>query len=349
MRRAIIFAFIMLMPSFPLFAQNFPCGIIHQELACDLNNNGVADVADMVRMFYFVGGNDMLDSLPKYGGDGDCDCDNLHFTVNDLQALAWRMIDGYSGWKQGTQLYSDIDIISIPQTDASPGDEIDIPVYVDTERELLGLQFYVRYDFNLLSITDFTFSESLPNAEYLVYKFEGGISVYALIPDDLEFDGFVGYLNVSIDPDTPVGTELELNFGNDPHKALYTGLGDASYYDESRIIGLNFIHPAKDDGIINVVEGRLIEGDENTFSNLFASPNPFNGSINLTFQIERQSSVRIDIFDMLGRRFSTLLDESLSPGDHSVIWNADQLPSGVYFCRLAVGDHSLTKRITLLK
>lgn len=348
MRRAVILSIIILISTFPAFAQSFPCDRNHQEECCDLNNNGVVDLADLIRMVNDVGGSDMLDSLPKYGDEGDCDCDNLQFSINDLKTIGWRMIRGYSGWKRGIQLYSESDIISIPAMNTSPGDEIDIPVFVDTERDLLGLQFYVSYDPYLITITDFTFSDTLLNGYNRAYIFEGGISIVKM-NEDYNYNGLIGYLRASISPDAPVGSEILLAFGNDPHKALYTGLGSEYDFDESRIIELHFIHPVKNDGVINVVEGRLIEDDEKTVLDFSASPNPFNNSTNLTFQIEHQSNVRIDIFDMLGRRVSNLLDDNLAAGDHSVVWDADQLPSGVYFCRLAADDHSMTKRITLLK
>ena len=349
MRRAVILLAIsiFLLSASSVFAQEDGCDLSDQEAACDLNQNGVVDVSDLVRIMNYVGGSDWLDSIPKYGDEGDCDCDNLQFSINDLQTILWRMIRGYFGWKRGVQLYSETDIISIPAMDSSPGDEIEIPVYIDTERDLLGLQFYISYDSNLMTITDFTFSDTLLNGYNRTYIFEGGISIVKM-NEDYNYNGLIGYLRASIDPDTPVGSEILLAFGNDPHRALYTGLADTYYSDESRIIELHFIHPVKNDGIINVVEGRL-RGEDNMSDGLSAFPNPFNNSTNLTFRIERQSRVRIDIFDMLGRRVSNLVNTELSAGSHSVVWDADRLPSGVYFCRLAVDDHSMTTRITLLK
>ncbi len=351
MKRAIIFfgVIIFIFSASSVFAQDSDCDRVHQELCADLNNNGIVDVSDLVRFINIIGGNIELDSLPKYLEERDCDCDNLHFTICDYYAIYKRIIYGYSAWMRGIQVYSETDTINVSTLEASPGDEIEIPVYIDTERELIGLQSYIRYDLDLITVTDFEFSETLQDGPHGTYLVDGGISLYFLILEESDFDGFVGYLRANINPDTPVGSEILLAFGNDPHRALYTGLADTYHSDQSRIIELHFIHPVKDDGIITVVESRLANDDEDAPVSLSASPNPFNNSTNLTFQIERHSKVRIDIYDMLGRRIINLLDGDMAAGDHSVVWNADQLPSGVYFCRLAADDHSMTTRITLLK
>ena len=351
MRRAVIlFAIcIFLLSASSVVAQDFDCDLAHQEECGDFNHNGVVDTADLIRLINIFEGTVRLDSLPKYLDELDCDCDNLHLTVSDFFAIFTRMFNGYSGWMRGEQLFSETDIISIPAVEAFAGDEIEIPLYVVTDRDLIGLQSYIRYDSDLITVTDFEFSEVIMNSTHSWYLVEDGISLYFLSNQDVDFNGFVGNLRAIVSPDAPIGSEMLLAFSNDPHRALYTGLADADHPDQSRIIGLHFIHPVKNDGIITVVEGRIINDDENTFLDFSASPNPFNNSTNLTFQIEQQAQVRIDIYDMLGRRVNTLLDENLRPGDHSVVWNADQLPSGVYFCRLAANDHSVTKRITMLK
>ncbi|MEE9554240.1 MAG: T9SS type A sorting domain-containing protein, partial [candidate division Zixibacteria bacterium] len=230
--------------------------------------------------------------------------------------------------------------------EASPGEDLEIPVYISTNRDLLGLQFYIRYNTDFLEITDFEFTESLPA---FIRIFEGGVGVASILPSDSEFDGFAGNLHATVSPDAPIGSEILLAFSNDPHKILYTGLVDSTHSDQSGIIELHFIHPEKNDGIINVVEGRLIEDDENIFLDFSTSPNPFNSSTNITFRIANQADIRIDILDILGRRINNLFDGYLTAGSHSVVWNPDQLPSGVYFCRLAADNHSITKRITFLK
>jgi hypothetical protein len=78
-------------------------------------------------------------------------------------------------------------------------------------------------------------------------------------------------------------------------------------------------------------------------------PNPFNPSTTLSFDIGYSSFVILKVFDMLGREVATLVNEKKGPGEHSVEWNAEKMPSGVYFYRLMGEKHSLTRRMILIR
>jgi len=60
-------------------------------------------------------------------------------------------------------------------------------------------------------------------------------------------------------------------------------------------------------------------------------PNPFNPVTTIPFSISEQSDVTIAIYDIRGRLVETLYNESTHPGDHSVVWNAEDMASGNYF------------------
>jgi len=78
-------------------------------------------------------------------------------------------------------------------------------------------------------------------------------------------------------------------------------------------------------------------------------PNPFNASITIKYALPEQSSVTIDIFDLLGRKIDTIVDESKPAGYHQAQWNADGNSSGVYFYRIKAGDFTETRKMLLLK
>lgn len=72
---------------------------------------------------------------------------------------------------------------------------------------------------------------------------------------------------------------------------------------------------------------------------LVGYPNPFNGSINLQFQMPQRSKAQLTIFDLQGRRIKTLLNENLTEGAHEVSWAGEdsenrQVSSGIYFAIL---------------
>jgi len=78
-------------------------------------------------------------------------------------------------------------------------------------------------------------------------------------------------------------------------------------------------------------------------------PNPFNPSTTIQFAIPKSSKVTLKIIDMLGREVATLVDEKLLPGEHKVIFDSKELPSGVYFYRLQAEEFTATKKLLLLK
>ena len=97
-------------------------------------------------------------------------------------------------------------------------------------------------------------------------------------------------------------------------------------------------------GIINNL-GNLPDG-YSLFQNY---PNPFNPSTKIKFQIPEGGLVRLVIYDMTGREIKTLVNGTLSRGEYTFDFIADNLPSGVYFYALTTKNYHETKKMVLLK
>ena len=78
-------------------------------------------------------------------------------------------------------------------------------------------------------------------------------------------------------------------------------------------------------------------------------PNPFNPSTAISYQLPAVSHVTLKIYNLLGQEVGTLVDEKQNPGNHSVVFEAGRLPSGVYFYRLNAGKFTATRKLLLLK
>lgn len=78
-------------------------------------------------------------------------------------------------------------------------------------------------------------------------------------------------------------------------------------------------------------------------------PNPFNPSTTIKYQIPKESSITIKIFDMLGREVTTLLNAEQKAGEHEVVWDAKDFASGVYIYQIKAGDFSATRKMFLVK
>ena len=78
-------------------------------------------------------------------------------------------------------------------------------------------------------------------------------------------------------------------------------------------------------------------------------PNPFNSATTIKFIIPKRTHIQLVIFDILGRKIMTLLDTTLSEGEHTLRINELPFNSGIYFYRITASDYSITKKLLLLK
>ncbi len=78
-------------------------------------------------------------------------------------------------------------------------------------------------------------------------------------------------------------------------------------------------------------------------------PNPFNATTEIQFSLPITTRARLVIYDLNGRVVATLVDRVLQSGEHFAIFDASQLPSGIYFYRLQAGEFQQTQKMVLIK
>jgi hypothetical protein len=78
-------------------------------------------------------------------------------------------------------------------------------------------------------------------------------------------------------------------------------------------------------------------------------PNPFNARTVITYRLPVRSHVRLEIYNLLGQRVTTLVNGREEAGGNMVIWDASGFPSGMYFYRLTTGGFSEARRMVLVK
>jgi len=78
-------------------------------------------------------------------------------------------------------------------------------------------------------------------------------------------------------------------------------------------------------------------------------PNPFNASTTITYELPSAGNVTLEVYNLLGQKVTTLVNERIEAGRHSITWDASQYSSGIYFYRLVVGEKTFAQRMTLLK
>jgi hypothetical protein len=78
-------------------------------------------------------------------------------------------------------------------------------------------------------------------------------------------------------------------------------------------------------------------------------PNPFNPTTTISFSLPSKSFVLLKVFDIMGKEVATLVNEEMSAGSYSQLWNAVSMSSGIYFYRLQAGSLTEIKKLILFK
>lgn len=112
----------------------------------------------------------------------------------------------------------------------------------------------------------------------------------------------------------------------------------------------------------NVIETNLLDGlivptslvpVDNNMPNsycLFQNyPNPFNPNTKIKFSLPNEEFVTLEVFDVLGNKVSTLINEITKAGTYEVSFSGEGLATGVYFSRLQVGNFSQARKMLLVK
>ena len=78
-------------------------------------------------------------------------------------------------------------------------------------------------------------------------------------------------------------------------------------------------------------------------------PNPFNPKTVISWQLPSSSDVKLNVYNFLGQKISTLVSEELPAGYHEVEFNGDNLSSGVYLYRIEAGEWQDVKKMILIR
>jgi len=83
-------------------------------------------------------------------------------------------------------------------------------------------------------------------------------------------------------------------------------------------------------------------------------PNPFNPETTIAYSVKETLPVTIEIYNLKGQKVTTLVNETLVPGNYSIVWkglddNNHPVASGVYFFKMNAGKYSSTKKMIMMK
>jgi len=97
---------------------------------------------------------------------------------------------------------------------------------------------------------------------------------------------------------------------------------------------------------IEELEPGSIPNNYQLFSNY---PNPFNAQTTIRFGLPKASHVTLRVYDLLGQNVATLVNKQMQTGYYQIVWNANNVSSGMYFYKIKAGEFTETRKMLLLK
>jgi hypothetical protein len=181
-------------------------------------------------------------------------------------------------------------------------------------------------------------------------------------------------LKRSIRPEEADGHTYELTLYSEPHSPVRLRSGNLPASAEARLVNrftgestdlraspeITFIPKQASTKLSLLVgtksfvdreEERLVPDDLTLWPNY---PNPFRGSTTIEYTLPTDAHVTLEVYDVLGRRVATLVDDRKRSGLHTLQWDGtggagQPLASGIYFGRIIVDGRTATRKMTIIR
>ncbi len=201
---------------------------------------------------------------------------------------------------------------------------------------------------------DYEIKNSLQDGSYKIFLY--------LTEDNLEYEGSNGetihnQVARAVFPNTD-GIEIEnFDIGVTDEIAIPFEIADNMILENCNLIAVfqdRVSKSVKNSAQIRVSELSAPNGIENNVSItnyelVNAYPNPFNPSTVISYFVETRCAVTLEIYDLHGKLIETLVDDFQNSGKYEIIWDAENLPSGVYFASLKSAQKKSILKILYLK
>lgn len=235
----------------------------------------------------------------------------------------------------------------------NPGDTLKMYNCILAGGDNIGLAFEQRHagnykgDYNLFhNETDraiavgyedeFTLNQ-VESGAWLTYSGQDSHSLVSytdtsLFIDPLNFDLHLSKTSLAIDKGTTVSAPSDDYDGNPRPQGTGFDIGAFEYLESTGMNG-----------------DLLLNSMPKNFMLLQNYPNPFNASTVIKFALLRKEEVMIEVFNALGQKVATLLDQQMPIGFHDVEFNAKGLPTGLYIFRIFAGQYQAMKKMLYLR
>jgi hypothetical protein len=188
----------------------------------------------------------------------------------------------------------------------------------------------------------------------------GDIWTYAFVPGVGRYGPIDLYRNLSIPPDSVGMNNIRQNVPGFAPAGDYVFAAYVGSYPNT-IVDSSYFYFSKEGSAAGEIGdwssgGLLMKAGDETAFNLPSHcglsqnyPNPFNAVTTIDYQLPGDAEVKLEVYNTLGQKVATLVDERQEAGYRSVVWNASEISSGLYFYKLTAGEFTETRRMMLVK
>jgi len=316
----------------------------------DADGNGTIDIDDVVYLLaYIFSGGPSPTPYEICSGDAGCSC---AVDIDDVTYLiAYIFMSGpppcgCDEWVTQCDMPLRVSFDGDEDGDA-PGDEQALSKTVEGTASLSMLDSRDGLKTNLLVSIEANREVQALQLDYEITGEVRDMRIESLIDGIQEFHGIaddvlkVGLLDLRGQTMIPAGGAEIINI---------------SFVGDGEIELVGSIAVARGGGRLNTTRNSLVADAIVPKSYVLHQnkPNPFNPATEIAFTLPIPSHVKLDVFNILGQKVTTLIDGYRPTGDHTVTWegkdgNGAPAASGVYFYRMEAGDYIESKKMLLLK
>ena len=323
----------------------------YRVIAADVNDDDRVSVADVIKIRRYLAALDtlpvgnwrffdatyLIDDTNLWVAPESIGCSVVSDNLYDVNFVGVRVGDVNNSWTPGGKTISKyttgvVRNLKICSADGGPGDTVSLPVIIEKDTKFAGVELHIRFDSNNLKFngiaTDLIGDPTISNSgDYIHFVWEN--IDHAV---DTQDNYTIAVLQFGILKEFKGQTDIEISRAE---IADYYGNSYSLYFSNGSIKEGKDIPE-------NVVLPEEYELKQN-------QPNPFNPITELKFSLPEAAEVQLDIFNVMGQRVKTLVNQHLEAGYHSCVWDAGDFASGIYFARLRANKFIDTKKMVLLK
>jgi len=323
----------------------------YKYIASDVNQSGTVSVADIILLRRYLA---QLDELPSGNWafvDSSFEISNanwmeapqcidttlLYENLADINFIGIRKGDVDNSW--GTDGYrynitTDLVEIEIHNACGCPGDTVTLSLIANGIIDVAGVELHFEYPavgLNFIAINSDILEDATAN---------GNNGAIHLVWDDI--------FNMISLADGEQIASIDFEIQEQAVDSMAVSFIGVYVVDE---FGDAFLLETTDGYVL--LEPTFIASDDNFVPGVFILhqnyPNPFNAITVIRYNLPEASDVSLEVYDLLGRKIEAFFYQEQPAGPHQVAWNAVDVPSGIYFYKIQVGDYKQTKKMLLLR